>query len=283
MNILTFDIEEWYIEKHFGGDRSERYHLYEEYLDKILDKLDERNFKATFFVVGAMAREFPEVVRKISDRGHEIGCHSDVHTWLNKMTVDQCREDTRRAVDSLEQCLGKKVLSYRAPAFSIGKGNEWAFGILAENGIERDSSVYPAVRDFGGFENFGSQKPTVIEAGGFKIKEFPIPLMKLCGKQCAYSGGGYFRLMPYSLVKSKLSQTDYGMTYFHISDLLPDKTPFMGREEYEEYFKENGSTFNRCKRYFKDNWGKGNAFNKMMRLIDECEFVNLETVCTESI
>ncbi|MCQ2173661.1 MAG: polysaccharide deacetylase family protein [Bacteroidales bacterium] len=278
MNILTFDIEEWYIEKHFGADRPECYLKYDECLDRILDKLDERNLKATFFVVGAMAREFPDVVKLISARGHEVGCHSDSHIWLGRMTPEECREDTRRAVDSLEQCIGKKVLSYRAPAFSIGKSNDWAFGILAENGIERDSSVYPALRDFGGFENFGPQKPTLIDAGGIRIKEFPIPLMKVFGRQFAYSGGGYFRLMPYSLVKRKLAQTDYGMTYFHISDLLPDRTPVPGRKEYEEYYGERGSLANRCKRHFKDNFGRDGALAKMIALLEDFEFVNIEEV-----
>ena len=154
MNLLTFDIEEWYCYK---GEQL--YTELDHYLDAILNKLDERRMKATFFCVGEMGRLFPNVIKKIHIHGHEIGCHSNTHAWLNKMTKEECRQDTRRAVDNLEQCIGEKVKSYRAPAFSIGENNKWAFEILAENGIERDASVFPSARDFGGFPSFGREIP----------------------------------------------------------------------------------------------------------------------------
>ena len=90
MNLLTFDIEEWYLNHQKGGPK-EQYAAYDRYLDAILNELDERQFKATFFCVGEMGRLFPEVIRKIQGRGHEIGCHSNTHTWLNKMTEAECR------------------------------------------------------------------------------------------------------------------------------------------------------------------------------------------------
>ena len=139
MNILTFDIEEWYIEKEFGGNRNEKYAEYDSYLDNILSLLNETGKKATFFCVGKMAIEFTEVIKKIAAEGHEIGCHSNVHTWLNKMSKIQALEDTHAAVDSLEQLIGKKVLSYRAPAFSIGESNKWAF-----EGVRLESLTLPA-------------------------------------------------------------------------------------------------------------------------------------------
>lgn len=125
-----------------GGDVN-KYKEYDNYLAEILCNLEKYRLKGTFFCVGGMAREFPEVVRRIADAGHEIGCHSNVHTWLNKMTPQECLEDTRAAVDALEQCIGQKVKSYRAPAFSIGESNKWVFEVLAECGIERDASIFP--------------------------------------------------------------------------------------------------------------------------------------------
>ena len=110
MNLLSFDIEEWYIE-YLCTRNNDKYKEYQRYLDTILDKLDICGLKATFFCVGEMGKFFPEVVRKIQERGHEIGCHSNKHTWLNKMTPDECKDDTRYAVDNLEQCIGKKVKS----------------------------------------------------------------------------------------------------------------------------------------------------------------------------
>ena len=276
MNILTFDIEEWFIEKEFDGNRDEKYAEFDAYLNKILLLLDEQSIKATFFCVGKMATDFPEVVNKIASKGHEIGCHSNVHTWLNKMTYEDALQDTREAVDSIEQCVGKKVLSYRAPAFSIGENNKWAFDILAECGIERDASIFPAARDFGGFPNFGSKEPTIISYNGIKIKEFPICTTSLIGKEFAYSGGGYFRFFPLWFVKKEMKKAPYTMCYFHIGDLLAETSGVMTRQAYEEYFKESGTFMNRYKRYFKSNFGKKRAWIKLEKLIRTQDFINLD-------
>lgn len=271
MNLLSFDIEEWYLYRQLP----ERHAEFDGYLDAILNKLDERQLKATFFCVGEMGRLFPEVIRKIQAQGHEIGCHSNIHTWLNKMTEAECREDTHRAVDSLEQCIGEKVKSYRAPAFSIGESNKWAFEVLAKNGIERDASIFPAARDFGGFPNFGQKKPCVVEYNGIRIKEFPVCTTKVLNKEIAYSGGGYFRFFPFSFVKKEMIKAPYSMCYFHIGDLVPEKGGVLSRKEYEAYFKEPGTLKARYVRYLKTNLGKKNAFVKMMKLIDTMDFVNL--------
>lgn len=270
MNLLTFDIEEWYIYK------KEWHAEFDSYLESILSKLEERQIKATFFCVGEMGRLFSEVIRKIQEQGHEIGCHSNKHTWLNKMTLTECREDTHCAVDSLEQCIGEKVKSYRAPAFSIGESNKWAFEILVENGIERDASIFPAARDFGGFSHFGQKTPCIVEYNGIRIKEFPICTTTVLGKEMAYSGGGYFRFFPLSFVKKNMKSSPYAMCYFHIGDLVPESHGVMSKAAYEAYFKEPGKLKARYMRYLKSNLGKKNAFPKMMRLIDDMDFVNLQ-------
>lgn len=270
MIIVSFDIEEWYINYLKSGSKDNNI-VFDSYLDAILKKLDDNQLKATFFCVGEMGRLFPHVIRKIQDAGHEIGCHSNIHTWLNKMSVDECREDTRRAIDSLEQCIGSKVKSYRAPAFSIGASNTWAFQILIEYGIERDASVFPLKRDFGGFENFGQKQPCIICYNGLRLKEFPVSTSKLLGKEIVYSGGGYFRFYPYSIVNSLLEKSLYSMSYFHIGDLLPETQKVMSKQQYESYFKEKGSLLNRYLRYFKSNFGKKSAFDKMCKLLDDKE------------
>ena len=275
MNILTFDIEEWYIEL-CRQNRTEKYVEFDHYLDDILAKLDGRNTKATFFCVGEMGRLFPEVIRKIQTHGHEIGCHSNIHTWLNKMSEAECREDTHRAVDVLEQCVGRKVKSYRAPAFSIGESNKWAFEILAENGIERDASVFPTTRALGGFEDFGQKEPCIVEYNGIIIKEFPVSTITILGKEMAYSGGGYFRFYPLSLVKKEIAKSNYAMCYFHILDLVPELEKVKSKELYETYYKEKATLKARYLRYLKVNLGKKHAFEKMMNLIDKIDFVDLQ-------
>lgn len=275
MNLLTFDIEEWYLD-HQNNGPTKKHDEYDRYLEAILNKLDERKLKATFFCVGEMGRLYPEVIRKIQQRGHEIGCHSNIHTWLNKMTETECREDTHCAVDSLEQCIGEKVKSYRAPAFSIGEKNKWAFEILAENGIERDASIFPAARDFGGFPNFGQKIPCIVEYNDIRLKEFPVCTTQVMGKEMAYSGGGYFRFFPSGFVKKQMKNSSYSMCYFHIGDLVPEKGGVPSKTEYEAYYKEPGTMKARYVRYLKTNLGKKNAFPKMMRLIDNMDFVNLQ-------
>jgi polysaccharide deacetylase family protein (PEP-CTERM system associated) len=276
MNILTFDIEEWYIEKTYHGGRKDRYAEFDRILNQMLDLLDSLNTKATFFCVGEMANDFPEVIKRIASRGHEVACHSNKHVWLNKLTKEEVIEDTRKAVDSLEQCTGQKVISYRAPAFSVGESNPWVFEVLANCGIKRDASVFPAVRDFGGFASFTEKTPSLVTYNGITLKEFPIATIKLLGNEVAYSGGGYFRFFPLSFIRNQMKQQSYSMIYFHIGDLIVDMKRVMTREEYEEYFKEKGSFVNRYKRYVKSNLGTKGALNKLIKLIENEEFIDLE-------
>lgn len=275
MNILTFDIEEWYVEKAYGGGRAERYREFDNYLSYILDLLELQGIKATFFCVGIMGKDYPEVIRRIQKQGHEIGCHSNIHTWLNKMSAEECREDTKEAIDSLEQCIGEKIWSYRAPAFSIGAKNKWVFDVLSECGIENDSSVYPAARDFGGFPTFGYQKPVAVQTENGIVKEFPIPLCKVLGKPMAFSGGGYFRLFPTWLLKNKICKAEYSMIYLHIADMLPETKHVMSRKDYEDYFKEKGTLYARYKRYLKANIGKPGTIEKLREIVRLNNFVSV--------
>lgn len=276
MHILTYDIEEWYIEKKFYGGRTEKYKEFDSYLNKILDILDENKLKATFFCVGKIATDFPDVIKRIAARGHEIGCHSHKHLWLTKMSPEEVLKDTKEAISALENIWGEKVVSYRAPAFSIGEENKWAFDILAECGIEKDSSIYPATRDFGGFASFAAKEPVIIEQNGIHIKEFPIGLTHFLGKDLAYSGGGYFRFFPLKYTQHKMQKSTYSIAYFHIGDLIYHKDGIMSRKEYETYFKEKGTWANRCKRYVKTNLGTKHAFSKMTKLLKEIQFANLK-------
>ena len=111
MNILTFDTEEWYIEKAFKGGRSRKYQQYDHILDWILQTLADHDLKATFFCVGELAVQFPEVVKRIVAQGHEIGSHSNRHLWVTKMDRKAFQEDTKQAIYSLEDLTGKKVSS----------------------------------------------------------------------------------------------------------------------------------------------------------------------------
>lgn len=276
MKLLTFDIEEWYVWKSRSMDTLDRINRLNYYLYSILDLLDKEGVKATFFCLGGMASDFPEIVKEIDKRGHEVGCHSNRHTWLNKMNYNEVQNDTYESVDALEQCIGKKIRSYRAPAFSIGESNKWAFEILANNGIERDSSIFPVARDYGGFDKFGYSKPVELRCQNCQLKEFPICTTQIFGKTIAYSGGGYFRFFPLWFLKREMAKSTYVMTYFHLNDVIPVNVKMYSREEYEMYFKEPGPFFTRYKRYIKSNIGKGSAFKKLKSLIETNDFISLE-------
>ena len=274
MNIVTFDIEEWYIEKISGG-RDYRYRQFDEVLSKLLDMLDAHQMKGTFFCVGRMAMDFPEVIRKILERGHEIGCHSHVHTWINKMSEEALRKDTSEALKALEDVSGQKVVSYRAPAFSLTEQNKWAVNVLAECGIENDASIFPTSRDFGGYPVFPQDTPCEISYQGATLKEYPISLASLFGKKIAYSGGGYFRLLPYWFVSKTMKQRNYNICYFHLADLIHEEHKMLNKASYEAYFKEPGTLKNRWIRYVKSNVGTGDAYGKMIKLLDNHTFISI--------
>lgn len=276
MNILTFDIEEWYVEKVFGGGRTHKYQQFDEFFFKVMDELDILGIKATFFCVGQMAIEFPEVVKKIATKGHEIGCHSNIHTWLDKMTPEELLKDTTEALKALEDVSGQKVVSYRAPAFSITPKNKWAVNVLAECGIKNDASIFPTNRDFGGYKGFPQDTPCIISHEGASLKEFPISLTSVLGKQIAYSGGGYFRLIPFWFVNKTIKKRDYNICYFHLSDLIRQKGKLMTKQAYEEYFKEPGTLKNRLVRYAKTNVGRGDVYGKLQKLLSNNPFVNIQ-------
>lgn len=275
MNIISFDTEEWYLES-VKLNRPERYKQLDETFAKVLDELDRFGLKGTFFCVGKLAVAFPKVIREIVARGHEVGCHSNIHTWLDKMTPEILKNDTSEALKALEDVSGQKVVSYRAPAFSITPRNKWAVNVLADCDIKNDASIFPTNRDFGGYNGFPQDTPCIISHEGAELKEFPISLMSMFGRKFAYSGGGYFRLMPYWLVNRTMKRRDYNICYFHLADLIPSHSKLMTKQAYEVYFKEPGTLKNRLVRFVKSNSGRGDVFGKLQKLMSDNQFVNIQ-------
>ncbi|NDW09343.1 DUF3473 domain-containing protein [Dysgonomonas sp. 520] len=263
MNILTFDIEEWY---HFDIFSTEDKWLdypprIDLYLPQVLDKLDENETKATFFCLGWIARTYPEIIKKIQQRGHEIACHSDKHFFVREMTPESFNLDLAIALDSIENVIGQKVVSFRAPAFTISEDATWAFEVLAKNGIENDCSIFPTTRSFGGFPSFGEAKPTLIKYKEYRIKEFPINMGKVMGKDFVFGGGGYFRLFPYSQIKKLMNKSDYNMTYLHMRDFD---------------YKQPRFKYLSNMRYFKSYYGIKNAYPKFEKMLKDFKWINVE-------
>lgn len=266
MNILTFDIEDWWIYKRYNLGQPSRYiPRLDSYLDKVLDLLEERDILATFFCLGILGEEYPEVIRKIHSKGHEIGYHSYSHNFNHKASYKEIEKDTDKGLKILENIVGCKVVSYRAPAFSIDDSNKWILEILISKGINNDCSIFPAKRSFGGFPAFSMQEPVQININGVSINEFPMSFHRLLGQKMIVTGGGYFRLYPYHLIKSIVKSSKYSMAYFHIKDF-----DYKQKRVYKSYHKEDASI-----RYFKNYYGLKNNFDKFTKFISDFQFLNV--------
>lgn len=220
MNVLTIDLEEWF-HVLFESDPASweiRESRVQRNTEFILDALLANNIKATFFTLGWIARQHPKLVKIIDEAGFEIGSHSDIHRVVYKFSKDEFREDVRRSVASLEELIGKKVTSFRAPYFSMTKSVDHYLEALVENGIEIDSSICTVKTKYGGYQNFPQNKPCVIKTKNFTIKEFPLNTYEVFNKRIIYSGGGYFRLFPLSFMTPLLKREPYNMAYFHPHD-----------------------------------------------------------------
>jgi len=223
MKILTFDIEDWYhlldipetSNPESWASYTPRIHAN---VDLLLESIERHGHRATFFCLGWVAERYPEIIRSIDAAGFEIASHTYSHQLAYKQTRHQFKVDVTRSIEILENITGKKVKCFRAPGFSIISGMSWAFETLLDLGIEFDSSIFPAARSHGGFADFGTAKPAIIECKGMALKEFPISLGNLFGRKIVFSGGGYFRLLPYHMIQWMAKQSDYMMTYFHPRD-----------------------------------------------------------------
>ena len=261
MNILTFDIEDWYNHDDYSRDFAWEKHevrIYEG-TEKILTALDERGLKGTFFCVGWIAEHHPKVIQWIAERGHHLGCHSYQHELATRFTREQFKEDTYKAKCLIEDVASLEVNAFRVPSFSITHDNLWAFDVLAELGFKYDSSVFPSHHEFGGLPDFPST-PQIIKTKYGELKEFPISLGEVLGREIVYSGGGYFRVMPYWLLKRMTQKAKYVLAYFHPSDFDP------GQPQMPQLPKM---------RQFKNRVALKGAYEKYKRYIADFEFVNL--------
>ena len=229
-NYLTIDVEDYFqvsaFEKVIDPKSWDTYpSRVERNTQIILDLLDQRNIKATFFIVGWIAERHPKLVRKISDQGHEIGCHSYWHRKIYDLTQDDFREDTYRSKSILEDITGKPVYGYRAPSYSITNKSLWALDILAELGFKYDSSIFPTYHDNYGIPDAPRFEYDLEDQG---MTEYPISTVKIMGRNLPISGGGYFRLFPYSITRSALKQINKRenrsfVFYMHPWELDPEQ------------------------------------------------------------
>jgi polysaccharide deacetylase family protein (PEP-CTERM system associated) len=209
LNALTIDVEDYY---HVSGfDRCVSRSQWDELPSRvgdstrrILDLLGNAGVRGTFFILGWVAERQPALVRAIHAAGHEIGCHSYAHRLIYEQTPQQFRADLRLARLVLEDILGQRISSYRAPSFSITTRSLWALDVLLEEGFLFDSSIYPTHHDRYGIAGTPLH-PHRLERASGSLWEFPPPVWRLWNYPLPVGGGGYFRLYPYGMTRRGLN------------------------------------------------------------------------------
>lgn len=219
-NALTIDVEDYFQVSAFAPHipRNEwptRECRVERNVDRILALLDEHGTKATFFTLGWIAERYPETVRRIVTEGHELASHGYAHERASEQTEAVFFSDINLAKLILEDLVGTEVKGYRAPSFSIGEQNLWAFECLERAGYLYSSSIYPIRHDHYGMPDAPRHAHAI---GG--LLEIPATTLRFLNRNWPASGGGYFRLMPYGLSRwmlQRINRTDQlpAVFYFH--------------------------------------------------------------------
>jgi polysaccharide deacetylase family protein (PEP-CTERM system associated) len=207
-HAFSVDVEDWYdgipIPK-ATKDTAER--RLDRGLGVLLDLLEEHDTRGTFFLLGPIARDRPDLVRRIAAAGHEIGCHGWSHDLLYEMTPERFEDETRRAADAIGEITGEPVRAYRAAYFSITERSYWALEILASLGFRYDSSIFPVKNWRYGIANF-DPRPQRLDTPAGPICELPMSIRKIFGRNIAASGGAYFRIYPYALTRANLRASE---------------------------------------------------------------------------
>jgi len=190
-----------------------------------LDFLEMLGAKATFFVVGEVAEEYPDLIRLIADKGHELACHTHSHVPLDKQTAASLCDDLQRNIDALRKAGAGSVSGFRAPTFSLTADTRWAYPVLRELGFRYSSSVLPAKNPLYGWPGFG-EEPRVIDG----ILELPMTLGTIGPLAIPFGGGVYFRMLPRFALRRlfRLHAKDRAVLgYFHPYDIDLEQERFM--------------------------------------------------------
>ncbi len=264
-NAFSIDVEDYFQVSAFASciARSEWDAMdcrIERNVDVILGLLDDHGVRATFFTLGWIAERYPQVVRRIVDTGHELASHGFGHHRATEQSEELFLADIQLAKIILEDLSGSEVKGYRAPSFSVGSANQWAFDCIERAGYRYSSSVYPIRHDHYGMPDaprFAHQ----VRAG---LMEVPITTVRLFDRNWPAGGGGYFRLMPYVMSRWLLRQVNArdrspAIFYFHPWELdvgQPRVRGISAKTRFRHYLNL-GRTQQRLKRLLSDfAWGR---------------------------
>jgi polysaccharide deacetylase family protein (PEP-CTERM system associated) len=231
INALTIDVEDYFhvtgFERQIPRRSWSSYESRFEYgLHRILETIHARGIKATFYVLGWLARRYPRLMREIDACGHELGSHSYWHRQVFRLSPRTFRSDLCRSRRVIEDAVGKPVTTYRAPSFSITKSSLWALEILAEEGFVSDSSIMPCVHDRYGISDAVPDVHRIITPAG-PLWELPPAVLRWGPLKVPAGGGGYFRLYPLAWTAALLrsiSRRQQSFTFYvHPWEFDPDQ------------------------------------------------------------
>ena len=265
VNALTIDVEDYFQVSAFAphiarSSWDARECRVERNMGRILEMLSETQTKATFFTLGWLAERYPQLVRLIVEEGHELASHGYGHERASDLSEQDFFEDIQRAKSLLEDMGGVAVKGYRAPSFSIGEGNLWAFDCLVRAGYQYSSSIYPIRHDHYGMPD-SPRHAYQVRPG---LLEVPITTFRMFNRNFPSSGGGYFRLLPYQLSRWMLSRVNAkehkaGIFYFHpweIDTGQPRIAGISSRTRFRHYVNI-GRTERRLNQLLRDfSWGR---------------------------
>jgi polysaccharide deacetylase family protein (PEP-CTERM system associated) len=232
VNAMTVDVEDYFHVSVFDGmlPRS-RWHEMESRVapntDRLLQVFDAARVKATFFVLGWVAEQYPELVARIAGEGHEVASHGTSHRLVYDMTPDAFRDDVRRSKAVLESAGGRPVLGYRAPSYSITPRSLWALDVLIEEGYSYDASIFPIHHDRYGIP-VSPRHPFRLDRAGGAIIEAPASTVRWGPFNFPVAGGGYFRILPYWWTRCGIARLNHherrpAIFYLHPWEIDPDQ------------------------------------------------------------
>jgi len=270
LNILGIDFEEWFhpelIQRVITNEKKSFKVI--NGIDKILELLRKHETYATFFVVGEILENFPELLDKILNNGHEIGFHTMHHSRLDSPNF---KEKFSNELEEFSKLTNNKSKGFRAPTFSLNQESSWAIDLLEEHNYVYDSSIVPAKSSIYGEPN-APRKPYKISSSSLisdnpeaKITEYPLMITKFLGKTIPACGGFYLRTLPFRTTKKAISEYEQqkipGVFFIHSWELTPEHMPKVKLSR-----KNSFITYHNLQK----------AFTKMNQLIQEFEFTSFE-------
>lgn len=237
--------------------------------EKILELLSRRGVKGTFFILGVVAEEFPDLVKRIASENHELGVHGYNHLQFFRMNRDKAFQELDRAKKLIEDISGKEVYGHRAPAFSITPETKWGLDVIAEAEFEYDSSIMPISGIRYGWPGFPENICHIKTSEGYDLTEVPMSVVKLPGKRIPVCGGGYLRLFPEWITKKafeSITEERPAIVYIHPYELDTERYP-------EYYFNELKKSGFLRRNKMKSMWiNRKSVYSKLSSLLEKYEF-----------